>query len=185
MHASVSAARTRAATSAVAPALRVTGLTPVTAAAQVSLSPSQDSTAAITVRVRGDSTGTTVVESAIVRSGSTGARSDERGEATLRLPAGTRMIVATKLGYRPDSVSLSVRAGADTTVTITLIAQAVDVSAVIVAATRGERRVEGTLSEFETNLLIATEYMRNRVCALSLYCRHLDNSVQANALQAA
>jgi iron complex outermembrane receptor protein len=120
---------------------------PLTAAAQASSTTAttlQDSTAAITVRVRGDSAGTAVVESAIVRSGTIGARTDERGQATLRLPAGTRMIVATKLGYRPDSVSLTVRAGADAAVTIALIAQAVDVSAVIVTATRGERRVEDT-----------------------------------------
>ncbi len=148
MHASLSVARICSVTSAVVvAALLLTALAPVTATAQASMSTttsSRDSTAAVTVRVRGDSTGTPLVESAIVRSGTVGARTDERGQATLRLPAGTRMIIATKLGYRPDSMSLSVRTGADTTITLTLTPQAVDVSAVFVTATRGERRVEDT-----------------------------------------
>lgn len=103
-----------------------------------------DSTVALTIRVHGDSSRTTRVESAIVRSGTVGARTAGDGEATLRLAPGTRVIVATKIGYRPDSATVTLRAGLDTTVTITLIAQAVDVGAVIVTATRGERRVEDT-----------------------------------------
>ena len=52
------------------------------------------------------------------------------------------MIVAAKIGYRPDSVAVALRAGPVNTITLTLIAQAVSVEAMIVSATRGERRVE-------------------------------------------
>lgn len=114
-----------------------------TVAAAQQLAALPDTTAAVTVQIR-DSAGSAPIESAILRSGTIGARTDARGLATVRLPAGARVLVATKLGYRPDSLALIVRAGADTTITITLIAQAVDVNAVIVTATRGERRVEDT-----------------------------------------
>jgi len=106
--------------------------------------PPQDTTAVVTVVVRGDSTGTVLVESAVVRSGNVIARTNHAGQATLRLPGGTHTVHATKLGYRPDSVALHVHAGSDTAVVITILANAVDVSAVIVSATRGERRVEDT-----------------------------------------
>lgn len=103
-----------------------------------------DSTVGLTVRVRADTTGTTTVAAAIVRSGALTARTDDRGQATLRVPVGMRMIVAAKLGYRPDSVAVVLRTGTDTTITLTLIARAVSVEAVVVTATRGERRVEDT-----------------------------------------
>ncbi len=107
-------------------------------------SPLQDSLATVTVQVRADSAGTSFVESAVVRSGSMSARTNRTGVATLRLTAGRRSIVATRIGYLPDSATITVRAGADTTIVLTLLAQAVDADAVIVTATRGERRVEDT-----------------------------------------
>jgi outer membrane receptor for ferrienterochelin and colicins len=124
-------------------ALVVVGLMPHRVSAQRTTS-STDSTVSVTVRVQGDSTGTTTVAAAIVRSGAVSARTEERGQATLRLPVGTRMIVAAKLGYRPDSVAVTLRSGTDTAITLTLIAQAVNVEAVLVTATRSERRVEDT-----------------------------------------
>lgn len=54
------------------------------------------------------------------------------------------MIVAAKSGYRPYSVAVALRAGSVNTITLMLIAQAVSVEAMIVTATRGERRVEDT-----------------------------------------
>ncbi|MDZ7630193.1 MAG: TonB-dependent receptor [Gemmatimonadaceae bacterium] len=55
------------------------------------------------------------------------------------------MIVAAKLGYLPDSVAVVVRAGGpDTAITLTLLARAMSVEAVLVTATRSERRVEDT-----------------------------------------
>ncbi len=103
-----------------------------------------DSAAAVTVRVHGDSAQATRVSSATVRSGTTVARTNDEGEALLRLATGTRTIVATRIGYRPDSITITLRAGADTTVTLILIAQPVHADAVIVTSTRGERRVEDT-----------------------------------------
>ncbi len=101
----------------------------------------QDS-AVVTVRVRAEAD--LRVESAIVRSGAVGAQTDARGEATLRLSAGRRVISASKLGYRTDSVAVLLRANGDTTITIALVAERVEVQGVIVTATRGERRVEDT-----------------------------------------
>lgn len=115
---------------------------PQRAAAQSSTNASPDREAVVTVRVRtGDAV---VVEAAIVRSGALGALTDARGEATLRLPAGQRTISASKLGYRPDSSAVMLRAGSDTSITLVLQAERVEVEGVIVTSTRGERRVEDT-----------------------------------------
>ena len=54
------------------------------------------------------------------------------------------MIVVAKSEYRPDSVAVALRAGSVNTITLMLVAQAVSVEAMIVTATRGERRVEDT-----------------------------------------
>jgi len=117
------------------------------------IAPRRDGTTSITVMVRADSTAAgRPVESAIVQGGSTGgvsssriaSRTDARGIATLELAVGANTVVATKLGHRPDSIVLVVRVGVDTTVTIVLPERAVDVGAVIISATRGERRVEDT-----------------------------------------
>ncbi len=105
---------------------------------------SQEATAAVTVQVRADSAGTRLLASAVVRSGRIAARTDQSGQAILRLPLGVRTIVATRIGNRPDSATISVRPGLDTTIVLTLLEQAVDAEAVIVTATRGERRVEDT-----------------------------------------
>jgi outer membrane receptor for ferrienterochelin and colicins len=123
--------------------LVIGGLLPHGADAQRT-TPTNDSTVSVTVRVQGDASGTTTVASAIVRSGMLTARTDDRGQATLRLPIGTRVIVAAKLGFRPDSVAVALRSGQDTAITLTLIAQPVSVEAVMVTATRSERRVEDT-----------------------------------------
>jgi iron complex outermembrane receptor protein len=104
----------------------------------------QDSTASVTVRVQSESAGDRVVSSAIVRIGTVEARTDDGGQATLRVPAGRRIIVATRIGHRPDSTTVTLRPGVDTLVTLTLIVQAVDAEVVIVTSTRGERRVEDT-----------------------------------------
>ncbi|MDQ8153086.1 MAG: TonB-dependent receptor [Gemmatimonadota bacterium] len=95
--------------------------------------------ARVSVRVTSDQM---PVEAAIVRSGAAGAQTDVRGEASLRLSAGTHSLVVSKLGYRPDSLRLTLRAGADTTVLLSLTAQIAQVEAVVVSATRSERRVE-------------------------------------------
>ena len=114
----------------------VLAISAVTAHAQV---PSAGSTARVHVRVVSASIG---VESAIVRAGRFGAQTNVRGEAELRVTPGAHTLVASKLGLRPDSVRLTLRAGADTSITIMLEAQVAQVEAVIVSATRSERRVE-------------------------------------------
>jgi outer membrane receptor for ferrienterochelin and colicins len=79
---------------------------------------------------------------ALVRSGRVGAKTDVRGEARLTLPAGPARVVVTKIGFAPDSVTVTVRAGADTAVTLGLLERVVELESVVVQATRGQRRVE-------------------------------------------
>jgi iron complex outermembrane receptor protein len=98
----------------------------------------------VRVRVARDSAGGAPVEGAVVRSGRAATRTDARGEAALRLAPGAHVITAARLGLRPDTVVLGVRAGADTTVVLALAAAAAELEGVVVAATRGERRVEDT-----------------------------------------
>lgn len=121
------------------------------ALAQTTPAGSRDSTAVVTVRVRRDSMANARgLESALVRSGTVGARTSEQGEARLQLAPGVRVIVGARVGYRPDSVTIALRAGADTTITLVLSEQPSDVGAVIVTATRGERRVEDIPIRVET-----------------------------------
>lgn len=108
----------------------------VSAHAQV---PTAGAAARVRVRVVSDSTG---VEAAIVRAGRFGAQTNARGEAELLVSPGTHTFVAAKLGLRPDSVRLTLRAGADTSITIALEAQVAHIEAVVVSATRSERRVD-------------------------------------------
>lgn len=114
----------------------VLAISAVTAHAQV---PTASATARVRVRVVSDTMG---VEAAIVRAGRFGAQTNVRGEAELRVSPGTHTFIAAKLGYRPDSVRLTLRAGADTSIKIALEAQVAHIEAVVVSATRSERRVE-------------------------------------------
>ena len=102
---------------------------------------SSDSTGAVVVSVVHD---TRPLELAVVRAGPARAQTDAGGRATLRLPAGSHTVVATRIGYRPDSAVVLVRAGTDTAITIALASHAAEIEAVVVTATRGERRVEDT-----------------------------------------
>lgn len=102
---------------------------------------SSDSLATLRATVRD---GEHLVEGAIVRAGSVGATSRADGVAILRLDAGTHAIVTTRLGYRPDTMRLTLRVAQDTSVVVRLVAQHAEIEAVVVSATRGERRVEDT-----------------------------------------
>lgn len=95
--------------------------------------------ARVKVRVVSDSVG---VEAAIVRAGRFGAQTNALGDAELRVSPGVHTFVASKLGLRTDSMRLTLGTGADTAITIALEAQAAQVEAVVVSATRSERRVE-------------------------------------------
>ena len=70
------------------------------------------------------------------------ARTDSEGIARLRLHPGHAVIVVNKLGFRPDSATITVRAGFDTTVTIQVTPQAAAIAAVLVTSTRADRRLE-------------------------------------------
>ena len=98
-----------------------------------------DSSATVTVRVVHDST---PVDGVIVRAGRAGAQTDARGVATLRMAPGPQTIIARKIGFRPDSAVVTLRAGRDTSITIALESAAAEIAAVIVSATRSEGRVE-------------------------------------------
>lgn len=79
---------------------------------------------------------------AVVRSGRIGARTDQQDTAVLTLPAGQRTIIVSKLGFRSDSVTLVLGAGADSAVAFALVEQVAQVAPVVVTATRTEQRVE-------------------------------------------
>ncbi len=77
-----------------------------------------------------------------VASGPTAALTDARGMASLVLLPGTVVIRARRIGLAPDSVSLSLSAGADTSIVLLLREQAAVIAPIIVSSTRTERRVE-------------------------------------------
>jgi iron complex outermembrane receptor protein len=119
--------------------------TPIAGVAQdVSTATDADTLATVRVRVTADSIGGAPVVSAIVRSGRVGSQTESQGQAVLRLGPGSRTVIAAKLGFRPDTVAITLSPGADTSLTLILVEQAAEIDAVVVSATRGERRVEDT-----------------------------------------
>jgi iron complex outermembrane receptor protein len=103
-----------------------------------------DARATVRVTVRH---GDDAVPGAVVRAlgtPATGAQTDARGSATLRLPAGPQALVTSRLGFLPDTLRLTLRAGQDTALVVALTEQEVEAEAIVVTATRGERRVEDT-----------------------------------------
>ena len=100
-----------------------------------------DTLAIARVRVRRDSI---PIRDAIVRSGAVVARTDTAGTVILRLVAGPRTITVSRIGFRPDTISLTLRAAQDTTIPVTLIEQPASLEGVVVASTRGVSRVEDT-----------------------------------------
>ncbi len=73
-----------------------------------------------------------------------GGATDGSGRLVLRVPAGDRALVAARLGFVPDTLRVALRAGQDTTLAVRLAGAAADVEAIVVTATRAERRVEDT-----------------------------------------
>ncbi|MEO6525014.1 MAG: TonB-dependent receptor [Gemmatimonadaceae bacterium] len=127
-------------------------LAPSSAASQ-DAPPRADSLARVTVTARHDGAPAAgVVVRTILDSVGTGqparpqaaAQTDARGIATLTLPASVRTFVASRLGLRPDTLRLRLRAGQDTAIVIELEAQETELETIVVTATRGERRVEDT-----------------------------------------
>lgn len=81
-------------------------------AAQDTTTARPDSTVAVTVTVRRD---TIPLEYVMVRSGQIGRPTDSRGVVVLRLPPGAHSVIARKIGFQPESVQVTLRTGADTT----------------------------------------------------------------------
>ncbi|HKH91986.1 MAG TPA: TonB-dependent receptor [Gemmatimonadaceae bacterium] len=115
--------------------------------------PRNDSLASVTFTVRHDDAPAAGVVVRSVRdspgtnepaSPQTAAQTDALGMARLRLPAGPHTLVAGRLGLRPDTLRLTLRAGRDTAITIALEEQETELETIVVTATRGERRVEDT-----------------------------------------
>jgi len=99
----------------------------------------QQGGATVTVRVNTEGV---PLENAIVRSGTRGAPTNAAGLARLALPSGPATIRVSLLGYRPDSMSIVVRAGGDTTLTFALAPAAEELEAVVVTTARGAKRLE-------------------------------------------
>lgn len=116
----------------VPPALLFCALVPETALAQ----------ATATVRVRAMAPDSSPVAGALVRIDSARARTNAEGAARVIAQAGARWLVLTRLGYAPDSMALTLVAGADTAVTFVLRERETMLSGVSVSATRSERRIE-------------------------------------------
>ena len=64
------------------------------------------------------------------------------GLAVLSLPPGTWTVSIARIGFRPDSLVVSLRSSQDTGVSFRLDAEAVEVEEVTVRSTRSERRIE-------------------------------------------
>lgn len=117
------------------------------AAAQATTTVGVDRTIALTVVVRRD---TAPVEDVAVRSGSVRRSTDAEGTAVLQLAPGGRQIIAAKIGFKPETLLVTLRAGVDTSVTMTLLEQPTELSGVIVSATRSGRRIEDEPLRVET-----------------------------------
>ena len=132
-------------------ALATLVIAPPAAAAQ-DVAPRPDSLARVTVTARHDDVPAAGVVVRIIASVSTdvprlpgtAAQTGASGLATFTVPAGAYTLHASRLGLRPDSLRLALRAGQDTAVVIELEEQSAELETIVVTATRGERRVEDT-----------------------------------------
>ncbi|MES2178236.1 MAG: TonB-dependent receptor [Gemmatimonadota bacterium] len=109
--------------------------------AQVPVPHVTDSAAVVRVHVLHD---TLPLVSVLVRAGTASSSTQSNGVATLRLPGGAHQLIASRLGFTPETVTVVLRASADTTLTIQLDPQAAGLDDIVVTATRSERRIEDT-----------------------------------------
>ena len=100
----------------------------------------------LTVEVRAE--GEPVAE-ASVRAGGLARETGRDGRAVFVLPAGPYDLVATKLGFAPAYAVVTLPAGADTTITLTLREQAEELEAIVVTSTRTEQRIEDAPTRVE------------------------------------
>ena len=94
------------------------------------------------MRVRVLHDDSTPVERAIVRAGTRVSQTDARGLAALRLSVGTHALVVARIGYSPESLSVTLRSGQDTTVIVALREQAAEIENIVISATRTGKRIE-------------------------------------------
>lgn len=107
----------------------------------------QDSTAAPVARVAVTVVGSEgasqrPLEHALVRSGTIGAETDASGTVVLALPAGARLLIASRIGFAPESLSIALAPGADTALTLRLRTVVARIAGIVVTATRGEHRIQ-------------------------------------------
>ena len=108
-------------------------------ASVVASSPAQDtSRVALTVFVHRDSA---PIEDARVWSGSTGSMTNPQGNAVLRLLPATHLVVVARLGFTPETLTVDLTSGRDTTVSVSL-GDPVELGGIMVSATRSGRRIE-------------------------------------------
>jgi iron complex outermembrane receptor protein len=82
------------------------------------------------------------VSGAAVRAGAVVRRTDPRGRTAFRLAPGAHWLSAAHFGLAPDSALLALRAGQDTTITLRLTEPTAEMAALVVRATRSERRID-------------------------------------------
>lgn len=94
----------------------------------------------VQVTVRSDSG---AIAEALVQSGRTGALTDRSGRARLSLASGPQRVVASRIGYTPDTVTVEVVA--DSTIEISVVLEATGIELeelVAVSSTRAERHLD-------------------------------------------
>jgi outer membrane receptor for ferrienterochelin and colicins len=105
----------------------------------VSPAPAQQPGGTLTVRVASEGR---PLRDAQVRAARRLALTDDSGTARLRLAAGRWVVVVAKLGFRPDTLSVVVTEGRETTLAADLAEAPAELEAIIVSTTRAERRLE-------------------------------------------
>jgi iron complex outermembrane receptor protein len=73
-----------------------------------------------------------------------GALTDARGAVSLQVAPGARAFLSTRVGFRPDTLRVSLAANQDTSLVVAIEALPAELSGMVVSATRSERRVEDT-----------------------------------------
>ncbi|HUG28815.1 MAG TPA: TonB-dependent receptor [Gemmatimonadales bacterium] len=102
------------------------------------LAAQQTDSAVVRVRVVSDRD---PVQGARVGSGSMASVTEADGRAILRLPAGEARLRATRGGFEPSELTLSLRPGQDTTVIIELEPAESELEDIVVSVTRSSRRL--------------------------------------------
>lgn len=82
------------------------------------------------------------VERAAIRAGRLTRLTDRQGKADLQLTAGRHLITIGRIGFVPETLTVTLTSAADTALQVVLEERSTELEAVIVTATRSERRIE-------------------------------------------